>query len=149
MPIDYQKLREQLKAREGLTLYAYRDSKGYWTIGYGRCVDARVGGGITETEAAALLSSDTLRTLTDLDKAIPWWQTLDDVRSRVLVDMAFNMGMGQLWEFHKMLAHVQRGEYAEAADDMLDSNYARHDVPARAAENARWMRTGSSVAVDQ
>ena len=42
---------EQLKRHEGLRLHAYADSLGYTTIGYGRMIDKRKGGGITEREA--------------------------------------------------------------------------------------------------
>lgn len=147
MPLNYDGLMQDLKRVEGFVRYAYLDSKGYWTIGHGRCIDARVGGGITQTEAGMLLRNDIANTIAQLDAVMLWWVSLDDVRARVLVDMAFNMGIAGLLEFHKMLGHVERGEWDAAADDMLDSNYARKDVPTRAAENARRMRTGSVLAV--
>lgn len=146
MSLNYRELEQDLKRVEGFRAYAYLDSKGLTTVGFGRCLDRRVGGGISGPEALYLLKNDIVKTAAALDALIPWWMGLDDFRARVLIDMAFNMGVGGLLEFHKMLGHVERGEWDAAADDMLDSNYAR-EVPVRAAENARRMRTGSVLAV--
>lgn len=39
------KLTAQLRRDEGEKLYAYQDTLGYWTIGIGRLIDRRRGGG--------------------------------------------------------------------------------------------------------
>jgi len=49
--MDTRVIREQIKRHEGKVLHAYPDHLGYWTIGYGRLIDERRGGGITEAEA--------------------------------------------------------------------------------------------------
>ena len=36
-----------IRKHEGFRASAYRDTRGYLTIGYGRLIDARRGGGIT------------------------------------------------------------------------------------------------------
>ena len=146
MSLNYEALEQDIIRVEGYSPYAYLDSKGFWTVAFGRCIDRRVGGGISHAEALFLLQNDIDAKVSELSKRLPWWIYLDDVRARVLVDLAFNMGVAGLMEFHKMLGNVERGEWDAAADDMLDSNYAR-DVPTRAAENARRMRTGSVLAV--
>ena len=52
------KLLEELSRDEGTVLQAYQDSLGYWTIGTGRLIDKRRGGGITKAEADYLLAND-------------------------------------------------------------------------------------------
>ena len=74
-----------LKLDEGLRLKPYRDTVGKLTIGIGRNLDDV---GISEAEAEYLLSNDLDRTISDLDKYMLWWQTLDTPRRRVILNMA-------------------------------------------------------------
>jgi lysozyme len=131
-------LQKQLILHEGCKLTAYRDSVGVITIGIGRNLQHR---GITQEEALMLLRNDISATLTAMRKELPWTIALDDVRQRVLCDMAFNMGVGQLLEFKRTLAAVKAGDYEAAADMMLDSRWASQ-VGERARRLARMMRTG-------
>ena len=82
-----------LKLDEGLRLKPYRDTVGKLTIGIGRNLDDV---GISEAEAKYLLSNDLDRTISDLDKYMLWWQTLDTPRRRVILNMAFNLGVAGL-----------------------------------------------------
>lgn len=54
---------------------------------------------------------------------------------RVLVNMAFNLGYNRLAGFKKMLEAVNNEDYATAANEMLDSKWARQ-VHHRATELA-------------
>lgn len=139
--MDRQKLIQQLIRHEGMVLHAYKDSLGYLTIGVGRLIDDRRGGGITEEEAKYLLSNDIARFEAELDKALPWWRNLNDVRQRVLLDMAFNMGVPNLLEFKNTLKAIQEGNYEAAADGMLDSRWSSQ-VGVRARTLSAMMRTG-------
>ena len=138
MPFDTVKLTAQLARHEGLRLKPYRDTTGHLTIGYGRNLDDV---GITEYEAMVMLKGDQTRTMLALDTALPWWQTLDDVRSRVLIDMAFNMGIGTLLTFVGVLGRLRSCDWEGAAQHMEDSLWARQ-VGQRAKTLARMMRTG-------
>jgi lysozyme len=129
---------------------AYRDSEGFLTIGIGRMIDVRKGGGITREEANYLCRNDNLRKMQELDKAIPWWRSLDPARQRVLVDMAFNMGVGQwgksgLLDFTNTLTAVKEGRWQDAYKGILDSNkpggYA-YQTGRRAKRNANTLLTG-------
>jgi lysozyme len=60
----------------------------------------------------------------------------------VVTDMAFNLGVDALCGFAATLAAVRAGRFAEAADHMLQSAWARQ-VKGRAAELAAMMRTGA------
>ena len=59
---DRLRLRGQLKVDEGYRGTLYKDSLGYWTIGYGRLLDPLKGGSISADEAEYLLTNDLRRT---------------------------------------------------------------------------------------
>lgn len=137
----YDKLTTQLIRDEGEVLHAYTDSLGYLTIGVGRLIDERKGGGITETESRYLLANDVARKANQLFSALPWAEHLDDARQGVLLNMAFNMGINGLMQFRNTLAMIQAGKWDDAAAGMLDSKWARQVGP-RATRLAEQMRTG-------
>ena len=60
-----------LRGDEGEVLTAYPDHLGYLTIGVGRLIDKRKGGGITPEESAYLLANDIMRKSMDLDSRLP------------------------------------------------------------------------------
>jgi len=131
-------LRAALVIDEGLRLKPYRDSVGMLTIGYGRNLDDR---GISEATARQMLDEDLDLHAAELETAYPWVLDLDPVRYRVLVNMAFNMGLRVLSQFKTTLGHVRRGEYDDAATAMLYSTWAAQ-VKGRARRLAQEMRTG-------
>jgi lysozyme len=128
----------ELKRDEGVRLKPYTDTVGKLTIGVGRNLTDV---GISDDECTALLQNDVARTVAALDKSLPWWRKLDPVRQRVLVNMAFNLGMVGLLTFKNTLAAVQSGSYAAAAAGMLASKWATQ-VGDRAKRLAEMMRTG-------
>jgi lysozyme len=136
--IDHNRLIRQLRLHEGERLKPYRCTAGKLTIGVGRNLEDR---GITAQEAAYLLGNDITSTQAALLKALPWVGTLDDVRQRVLIDMAFNMGLGTLLTFRRTLAAVQAGQYQQAAAMMLESRWAGQ-VGQRAKRLSQMMATG-------
>ena len=136
------KLEEQLAEHEGFKPFAYQDSLGYWTIGYGRLIDKAKGGGISTSEALYLLRNDIARHSVALIEALPWVVTLDETRRNVLTDMAFNLGIPGLLNFRNTLAAVKRGDYQAAASGMRNSKWAEQ-VGNRAERLARAMETGT------
>jgi lysozyme len=132
---------DQLILHEGEVAYAYPDSLGYLTIGVGRLIDRRRGGGLRPDEIRLLLANDIEAVRRALDQRVPWWRELSDVRRKVLIDMAFNLGVQGLMKFRNTMASVQAGDYARAADGMLASRWAEQ-VKGRAVRLAQMMRTG-------
>ena len=59
-----------LRGEEGEVLTEYKDHLGYSTIGVGRLIDKRKGGGITKEESAYLLNNDIDKIIEQLDKRI-------------------------------------------------------------------------------
>jgi len=132
---------DQLILHEGVVPHAYADTEGYLTIGVGRLIDRRRGGRLSDDEIRMLLANDVERVLGELDARLPWWRRLDAVRGKVLIDMAFNLGIGGLLGFRNTLAMVERGDFAGAARGMLASKWARQ-VKGRARRLAGMMETG-------
>lgn len=133
-----EQLQKMLVRHEGLRLKPYKDSVGKLTIGVGRNLDDK---GITEPEAMLLLSNDIGDALADA-KRFAWFAQLDSVRQDVVVNMIFNIGLTRFSGFKKMIAALEHGNYPEAADQMLDSKWARQ-VGLRASELSQMMRTGA------
>ena len=125
-------LKADLLRDEGLRRTAYQDHLGFWTIGVGRLIDGAKGGGISEDEAMMLLENDIAKFTARLDAELPWWKSRPDNVQRAMANMAFQLGMGGLQEFKRMLACLQAGDYAGAKREALDSTWAKQ-TPERAA----------------
>lgn len=108
-------------------------------MGYGYNLDA----GMPEPHAAALLDCKLQDACQALLPALPWTDTLDDVRVGILLEMAYQLGLAGLLGFSEMLAAIQRKDYAGAALAMRNSLWARQ-TPARAERLAHLMATGVS-----
>lgn len=134
-------LTKQLRRDEGEVLTAYQDHLGFWTLGVGRLIDKRKGGGITAEESAYLLSNDIDKREAELLRRAPWMSTLDPVRFGALLNMAFQLGVSGLLGFKNTLAMVKAGDYAGAAVGMLESTWATQ-TPERAARISKQVLTG-------
>ena len=92
-------VKHQLRKDEGVgpvvngRLMPYKDSLGYLTIGYGRCLDKV---GISRDEAERLLENDVSSFVSLCIQNIPFYGKLDAVRQSVLANMAFNLGINGL-----------------------------------------------------
>jgi lysozyme len=128
----------QLRLHEGERLKPYRCTAGKLTIGIGRNLEDR---GITAEESAMLLANDIGAIERQVLAALPWVGEMDEVRQRVVVDMAFNMGIAGLLEFRRTLGAMQSRQYQQAATMMLDSKWAKQ-VGGRAERLSRMMATG-------
>lgn len=134
-------LLRQLRGEEGSVPHAYQDHLGYWTIGVGRLIDQRKGGGLSPEEIDFLLANDLARVSREVQGALPWFSGLDEPRQAVLIGMAFQMGTAGLLAFKTTIGHIRAGRYADAATAMLASVWAQQ-TPARAARMAKQMETG-------
>lgn len=118
-------VKADLKRDEGFVSHAYWDSEGVVTIGFGRMIDERLSGGISEEEAETLLANDICTALRELDTRMPWWKNLPIPARRGLLNMAFNLGLPRLIKFRRMLRALQAGDWENARKEALDSRWAK------------------------
>lgn len=115
-----QKVYAMLERHEGRSAKMYRCPAGYLTVGVGHNLEANP---LPESVIDALLREDVAAVIEKLDKSIPWWRALNDVRRAALIDMGFNLGVGGLLGFRKALAFLQQHQYDKAADEFADSKW--------------------------
>lgn len=118
-------LKKQLIRDEGDVPYAYQDSLGYWTIGAGFLIDKRKGGRLPDTVRDFWLDYEINKTTAELEKRLPFFGALSQVRKDTLINMAFNLGVNGLLNFKKTIELMADGKHAEASREMLDSRWAR------------------------
>lgn len=165
-------LKDQLILHEGLKLKPYKCPANKWTIGVGRnlddvglskdeqrkllgtfglnrkeVIDALLIRGISEEEALFLLDNDIKKCVDDVKK-FPWFESLDPVRQKVIVDMRFNLGLAGLKKFRKMISHLEVGEYSNAAKEMKDSKWY-WEVGNRSRRLVKMMATGQDYDLNE
>jgi lysozyme len=135
---DYASLRQMIGIDEGCRLQPYADTVGKLTVGYGHNLTDR---GISQRVADLLRDDDIDLAVRDLLRAFPIVLSLNGPRQVVLVSMCFNMGIERLKGFVKMWLAIESSNYAQAAVEMLDSEWAQQ-VGARARRLAETMHSG-------
>ena len=134
------RLLDLIEQHEGVVRHAYQDSRGYWTIGVGRLIDEKLGGGLSDDEISYLLANDVMRCEQEAAR-YSFYAKLDEARKAVVISMLFNLGGPNFAKFKLMHAALDAGDYHEAASQMLDSRWAEQ-VKGRAKELAEMMETG-------
>jgi len=128
---------EQIKRHEGVKLKPYHCTAGKLTIGVGRNIEDN---GISEREADFLLMND-LSAMADAAKSYAWYAGLNEPRKAVIINMLFNMGQPRFDQFQNTKQFLADGMYEEAAEEMLNSRWAKQ-VGQRAEELSQQMKTG-------
>lgn len=121
--------------------FPYQCPAGKTTIGYGRNIQEI---GISAEEARDLLDNDINVCIVDLG-SFPWFQALDPIRQRAVVDMRFQLGPAGFRGFARMIEALEDGDYAAAAAHALDSKWARADSPERAKTVTAMLATGTEA----
>lgn len=130
----------QLVLHEGLRLTPYRDTVGKWTVGVGYNVTDRGVGfleqvlgrkfsmnmlemHLTREDALRVLSADLDRFERAIPVHFPEYAQLDEVRQRVCLDLAFNMGLRALG-FNNTIAALKAHDWSTAARHLWKSKWA-------------------------
>ncbi len=129
---------------EGCRLTAYKDSLGFWTVGYGHLLDQSVswdGYTITQEQADAWLAED-------LDKAAAFAQTLTEwgdldtqCRQNAIIELCFNMGKKWLLFVNTRRA-IERQDWQGAHDGLLASLWASQVHGTRAQRLSGYLLPG-------
>lgn len=128
---------EQIKRHEGVKLKPYHCTAGKLTIGVGRNIEDN---GISEREADFLLMND-LAAMAEAAKSYDWYAGLNEPRKAVIINLLYNLGQPRFDKFVNTKQFLADGMYEEAAEEMLNSKWAR-DVGRRAEELSEQMARG-------
>jgi lysozyme len=140
--MDLARLHDDLIKDEGVRLSAYHDSQGILTIGVGHTGPEVSQGLVWGMDMVnATLDHDIEIAVGSLDKALPWWRDLNDVRQNVLANMCFNLGINRLLGFKNFLTALQEKRWDDASAHGMDSKWARQ-VPYRASRLMAQIKSG-------
>ena len=136
--VDLDKIRTLLTLDEAERLYPYVDTTGNVTIGIGHNLTAD---GIPTSVSRLLFAGDLANAQVVLQACLPMWQTWDEVRQAVVLDLAFNLSH-RLFGFPRFLGHMKDGAFDPAADE-LELSAWYHEVGQRGPRLVTMLRTGS------
>lgn len=139
--MNFDRMETQIVLHEGEELKAYLDTEDNWTMFVGYNLDAR---GVdfleeicgrkftgpyaqltgTHEESRLVLRADIKRLHHVIPVHFPEYAELNEVRQRVVLDMAFNMGFRALG-FKNTIAAVKRRDWSTAARELYKSKWAR------------------------
>lgn len=152
--MNLDRLYARLEAKEGSRSQVYDDATGkpigpgsvvvgHPTIGVGHACDVNH---ISPGVIRQMLHEDTAAKIADLRGRVDFFDSLDDVRQEILVEMAFNLGSyGLVNGFLRMMAAIRRRDYVGAAVEMESSLWAGQ-VGSRATELVSAMKSGKWTA---
>jgi len=135
-----------LDEEEGNRAFAYRDSRGYISIGRGVCVDERVPGAVLSPSALAYINGIKLNEAQVRARALQGFASLNEVRQAVVISMCYQLGELASWTGFK--AALAAGDYAAAANAMLFEKDGvtwtlwRKQTTRRCEREARMMQSG-------
>jgi len=138
------RLRRDVAQAEGLRLEAYKDTEGYWTIGYGHLMDqskSQEGEKISEEEAEVLLTQDLERAQAQA-QTLPEFGGLGEVRQNAVVELVFNLGLSRWLGFAKTRLALMQGRWADAARELEDSLWWHQVGATRARRLYNYILTG-------
>ncbi len=143
--INLKTLQDFIAKHEGNVDHVYLDSRGFPTAGIGHLLTGshlRVGEKVSPQQVTAWFQQDVAKAIEGARRDLgPAYDRLDEARKIVVIDMVFNLGEGGFGGFHATIHAIQSGNFSQAADNMLQSLWARQ-VGHRAVEDAEIMRSG-------
>ena len=146
---DFKELIDRITINEGYRESVYQCTAGYDTVGIGFALKELE---FTPDEAYGILlwqiSNGTITMGIDdsklklakkignlhlaLAKKFSFYNDLPNLVQNVLLNMSYQMGVTGVSYFKKMLKAMEQSDWKVAADEKLDSKWAKKDTPARA-----------------
>lgn len=149
-------LEQEIDSQEGERAAPYKDSRGLWTVGEGRCLETApltgaewkylLDNGLIdvnlEKAGADWLEGQIIDAITaKLAATFSWWPTITQARRDALIDMAYQMGVPKLLTFSQMLRAITYQDWPTVYEQALASDWAQQ-TPARAQQVAAQLRDG-------
>ena len=125
---DLDKVKEQIKTHEGFVNYVYKDTLGKRTVGYGHlCTDDE------NWEDGKCYDNAYLNDVFEIDFMEATKQAeelignlvLENKANEIILEMVFQLGKTGVSKFKKMWEALSGQDYNKAADEMLDSKWAK------------------------
>ena len=132
-------LLESIKKHEGFVEHVYEDSLGIPTIGYGFAIKDLV---LDEDIAEEILIRKLEKLKRNANSRFRWLEDMPVVIQEVILNMCYQLGVTGVSKFRRAISAFQEGDWDEAANEMLDSLWARQ-TPNRATELSNIVRNQS------
>jgi len=97
---------------------------------------------LSRDEVLYLLNNDIERCDRELRHNFRWYLTLCRVRQDALINLCFNLGITRLLTFKKALAAMEQGNFELAAEEFLDSKWAKQVGSTRSEDIAYMVSSG-------
>lgn len=123
-------LLENIKKHEGFVEHVYDDSLGIPTIGYGFAIKDLI---LDEDIAEEILIRKLEKLKRNATARFKWLEDMPVEVQEVILNMCYQLGVTGTSKFRKAISALQEGDWEEAANEMLDSLWARQ-TPNRAKE---------------
>jgi lysozyme len=144
--VNEDRMVDQLLLHEGEKLTPYVDTLGNWTVGTGYNLEARgveflnrrsartsrrtitaspvrVDVRLTQAQSRLVLRADIARVEASRQGSLPDYLNLNEVRRRVVLDMAFNLGFRALG-FKAAIAAIKARNFSQASRELYKSKWA-------------------------
>lgn len=142
-----------IKENEGYNPNIYNDTKNIPTTGYGFNINAEhikkyvpkdvlIGKrSLTQQESDDIFRKVYVQSVNDAKAFVTpeVFEKLPDTQKQAIIDMSYNIGLTELNKFKRLREALYKGDKIAAKKEVLDSDYARKDVPSRALKNANLM----------
>ena len=123
-------LLNRIKHHEGFRKSVYKCTEGYDTIGYGFAIKDLE---MDEDIAEEILMRKVEKLIKRVRSKFDWLDSVPHEVQGVLVEMSYQMGLSGVSKFKKALHAMQMFQWKLAADELLDSRWAKQ-TPNRAKE---------------
>lgn len=125
-----------IKAHEGYEPMVYQCTEGHDTIGVGfKVSDLK----LSEKVCDLILEEILDDLISRIERKLSWFRYSQDEVKLVIVNMSYQMGLSGVLKFKRALAAMEIKNWEMAADEMLDSLWAKQ-TPNRANELADIIR---------
>ena len=123
-------LLNRIKHHEGFRKSVYQCTEGFDTIGYGFAIKDLE---LDEDIAEEILMRKVEKLIKRVRSKFDWLDSVPHEVQGVLVEMSYQMGLSGVSKFKKALHAMQMFQWKLAADELLDSRWAKQ-TPNRAKE---------------
>lgn len=135
-----QSLIDRIAEHEGFKPRPYPDpltGGAPWTFGHGLTY-------LTKEESLMVVHHRLITIHEKISKRKPFFPTLPLDAQFVLMEMAYQMGIGGLMRFKNTWNHLEHFDFKAAAEEMLDSTWAREQTSNRAIALSKIMSNVST-----